>query len=378
MDPKQHTPWFEVEHEAEIDSPALLVYPERIAHNIREMVAIAGDPARLRPHIKTHKMAEIIRMQQKAGIRKFKCATLAEAELLAQCEAADVLVAYPLTGPGPARLSRLQKKYPATRFSCLVDNLQALETLQETVTAAGIRLGVFMDLNVGMNRTGIIPGPEAVALYLKMDSAESLDCRGFHAYDGHLRNPDPEIRASDCDAAFKKVEALRETLLAQSVRVPNIIAGGSPTFPIHARRTDVELSPGTTLLWDARYGTQFPEMPFLPAAALLCRVISKPAPGICCLDLGHKAVAAEMDFPRVFLPQLPESQQISQSEEHLVLKDDPSNLPPVGTVFYAIPMHICPTVIKYPQALTVIEGSVCGKWNIAARDYHLPLKGPVF
>ena len=378
MDSKRHTQWFVVEEEAEIDSPALLVYPERIAHNIREMLAIAGGPDRLRPHIKTHKMAEIIRMQQEAGIRKFKCATLAEAELLAQCEAADVLVAYPLTGPGPGRLARLQKKYPSTRFSCLVDNPGTLQTLQETVTAEGIRLGVFMDLNVGMNRTGIIPGPEAIALYLKIDSAKSLDCRGFHAYDGHLRNPDPEIRAQDCDAAFKAVETLRETLLAQSASVPDIIAGGSPTFPIHARRTGVELSPGTTLLWDARYGSQFPEMPFLPAASVLCRVISKPASGVCCLDLGHKAVAAEMDFPRVFLPQLPESSQISQSEEHLVLNGDPSILPPVGTVLYAVPMHICPTVIKYPQALTVIEGSVSGKWNIAARDYHLPLKRPVF
>ncbi len=378
MNFEQHSPWYAVKGAEEIDSPALLVYPDRIAHNIREMLAIAGNPDRLRPHIKTHKMAEIIRMQQKAGIRKFKCATLAEAELLGQCEAEDVLVAYPLVGPGPARLAHLQNKYPATRFSCLVDNLPALETLEKTVTAEGIRLGVFMDLNVGMNRTGIIPGPEAVALYLKMDAAESLDCRGFHAYDGHLRNPDPQIRAKDCDAAFKNVEALRETLLAQSVSVPDIIAGGSPTFPIHARRPGVELSPGTTLLWDARYGEQFPEMPFLVAATVLCRVISKPASGICCLDLGHKAVAAEMNFPRVLLPQLPESSQISQSEEHLVLTADPAELPPVGTVIYAIPMHICPTVIKYPEALIVIEGFVRGKWNIAARDYHLPLKGPVF
>ncbi|MGA9240269.1 D-TA family PLP-dependent enzyme [Robiginitalea sp.] len=378
MDVKQHRPWFTVADEGKTDSPALLVYPGRIAQNIREMLAIAGNPDRLRPHVKTHKMVEVIRMQQEVGIRKFKCATLAEAELLAQCAAEDVLVAYPLTGPGPARLSRLQKKYPATRFSCLVDNPKTLKVLEETVRAEGIRIGVFMDLNVGMNRTGIIPGPEAVALYRKMDSAEGLDCRGFHTYDGHLRNPDPKIRTADCDTAFQKVEALHETLLAQAIRVPDIIAGGSPTFPIHARRTGVELSPGTTLLWDARYGSQFPEMPFLPAAVVLCRVISKPAPGICCLDLGHKAVAAEMDFPRVLLPQLPGSTQISQSEEHLVLRDDPKNLPPIGTVLYAIPMHICPTVIKYPQALTVIEGSVRGKWNIAARDYHLPIKGPVF
>jgi D-serine deaminase-like pyridoxal phosphate-dependent protein len=323
-------------------------------------------------------MVEIIRMQQKAGIRKFKCATLAEAELLAQCAAEDVLIAYPLTGPGPRRLLRLQRKYPKTRFSCLVDNPEALRTLEAAASVEGIRPGVFMDLNVGMNRTGIRPGPEAVILYRNINSLKGLECRGLHVYDGHLRNPDPSIRTADCNAAFETVEVLINTLKREGFEVPDLIAGGSPTFPIHAKRRGVELSPGTTLLWDARYAEQFPEMPFLPAAALLCRLISKPAPGIGCLDLGHKAVAAEMDFPRVFLPQLPDSGQISQSEEHLVLKSEVIADLPVGTVFYAIPMHICPTVIKYPEALTVIEGSVQGKWKIAARDYHLPESAPAF
>jgi D-serine deaminase-like pyridoxal phosphate-dependent protein len=134
----------------------------------------------------------------------------------------------------------------------------------------------------------------------------------------------------------------------------------------------VELSPGTTLLWDARYGQQFPEMPFLPAAALLCRIISKPAPDTICLDLGHKAVAAEMPFPRVYLPQLPESQQVGQSEEHLVLNTDRAGELPIGMVLYAIPMHICPTVIKYPGVLVVEGGELSGEWKIAARDYFLP------
>jgi D-serine deaminase-like pyridoxal phosphate-dependent protein len=133
----------------------------------------------------------------------------------------------------------------------------------------------------------------------------------------------------------------------------------------------VELSPGTTLLWDARYGQQFPEMPFLPAAALLSRVISKPAPQTLCLDLGHKAVAAEMEFPRVFLPQFPGSKQVGQSEEHLVLQFTEAKNVLIGTECYAVPMHICPTVIKYPEALVVTDGEVTARWQIAARDYHL-------
>ncbi|MDM9631398.1 D-TA family PLP-dependent enzyme [Robiginitalea aurantiaca] len=371
MDPETQNSWYALKDTEQIDSPALLIYPERIAYNIGQMLKIAGSPDRLRPHIKTHKMAEIIGLQQEVGIRKFKCATLAEAELLARCKAGDVLVAYPLIGPGIRRMARLQKKYPHTRFSCLVDNLNALNALEKTCEAEGVRLGVFIDLNVGMNRTGISPGPRAAELYRSMSSASHLDCRGIHLYDGHLRNPDRAVREKDCDTAFKSVETFRETLRKEGLNVPVIIAGGSPTFPIHAKREGVELSPGTTLLWDARYGAQFPVMPFLPAAVVLCRLISKPAQGIFCLDLGHKAVAAEMDFPRIYLPQLPENKQISQSEEHLVIESEIADTLPVGMVFYAIPMHICPTVIKYPKALTVEQGVVTGSWKIAARDYHL-------
>jgi D-serine deaminase-like pyridoxal phosphate-dependent protein len=372
MEPENAHPWFRVHGEDRIDSPALLVYPQRIAHNIGQMVAIAGSPDRLRPHVKTHKMAEIILMQQEAGIRKFKCATLAEAELLARCGAEDVLVAYPLTGPAPERLAGLQKKYPDTRFSALVDHPDTLDRLARAAAAAGVRPGVFLDLNVGMNRTGIRPGREALALYREMSTRPALECRGLHAYDGHIRNPDPVARAGECNEAFAGVTALVRQLREAGLEVPAIIAGGSPTFPIHARREGVELSPGTTLLWDARYGSQFPEMPFLPAATLLCRVISHPAPGTLCLDLGHKAVAAEMEFPRVSLPQLPDHLQAGQSEEHLVLRFGAAESYPIGTVLYAIPMHICPTVIKYPEALVVRDGKVTGSWKVAARDYHLP------
>lgn len=363
--------WFLLKDAGQIDSPALLIYPERIRHNIDKMVQIAGGPGRLRPHVKTHKMAEIIRMQQEAGIDKFKCATLAEAELLARCKAKDILVAYPLTGPGPERLLKLQKNYTGAQFSCLVDHPDTLSALEAAARLEGLPVGVFLDLNVGMNRTGIAPGHEAEALYSRMASSAALECRGLHVYDGHLRNPDPGQRGLDCDRAFESVQRLADKLRDSGIEVPSIVAGGSPTFPFHARRKGVELSPGTTLLWDARYGQQFPEMPFLPAAALLCRVISKPAPGMVCLDLGHKAVAAEMDFPRVYLPELPGNIQTGQSEEHLVLEYDRSDSLSIGHEYYAIPMHICPTVIKYPEALVVTAGEVTDRWRIAARDYHL-------
>jgi hypothetical protein len=82
--------WYEIADISSIDSPNLLVYPKRVAQNIGNMVSMVGDPTRLRPHIKTHKTAEGIHMMMDAGIRKFKCATIAEAELLGICGAVPV------------------------------------------------------------------------------------------------------------------------------------------------------------------------------------------------------------------------------------------------------------------------------------------------
>src|SRR5258708_3474248 len=106
---------------ASVPSPALLFYPALIRQNLRRAIEIAGGPDRLRPHVKTHKTSEIVGMWLNLGVRKHKCATLAEAEMLAKCGAADVLIAYPLVGPNAVRIAQLAERFPATRFATLAD-----------------------------------------------------------------------------------------------------------------------------------------------------------------------------------------------------------------------------------------------------------------
>lgn len=365
--------WYRVEETDSLVSPCLLVYPDRILKNIERMIEIAGDVSRIRPHIKTHKTAEIIHMQMEKGIFQFKCATIAEAELLGSCGAADVLLAMQPVGKNILRLITLIKTFPSTRFSTLIDNELILAKLAKEASKNGIRLPVYLDLNTGMNRTGIIPGDKALALYRLLWESGSLEAEGLHAYDGHIRNTDFEERKSTCQQAFTAVEKLKTEIENAGMSVPDIIAGGSPSFPVHAQNPEVTTSPGTTLLWDARYGSLFREMDFLNAAVLLSRVISKPGKDLVCLDLGHKALAPEMPFPRVQLLEIESCRQVSQSEEHLVLScKDPDKLE-IGDVVYAIPMHICPTVAKYPRLITVVNGQVTGSWKVAARDHQLTI-----
>ncbi|WP_396633182.1 D-TA family PLP-dependent enzyme [Maribacter sp. R86514] len=359
--------WYSIDKTDGVISPSLLVYPDRIQHNIDLMISMTGNVNRLRPHVKTYKNANIINMQMAKGIQKFKCATIAEAELLGDCNAVDVLLAMQPVGANAQRFIELIKRYPNTKFSTLVDNSKTLFILSELAAYNNIKIPLWIDINNGMNRTGIIPDHDALELFTQLHKNEFLIAEGLHVYDGHLRNSDPAIREQDCNTAFEAVIDLKKNIENKKIPSPKIVAGGSPTFPFHCKRKDVDASPGTTLLWDSGYGNQFPEMGFLPAAVLFTRIISKPTTGILCFDLGHKSVAPEMPFPRIEFLDLKHSEQISQSEEHLVVEYDDLTIPKVGDAHYAIPRHICPTVAKYDTLTVIKENTVIDYWPVTAR-----------
>jgi D-serine deaminase-like pyridoxal phosphate-dependent protein len=306
-------------------------------------------------------------MQMAQGIMKYKCATIAEAEVAAACSVPDVLLAYQPVGPNVHRLVQLVTKFPSTRFSALVDDAGAAEALSRAATDAGVTLDLFVDLDCGMHRTGIAPGPEAVALYRLIARSPGLRAAGLHVYDGHIRDSDLARRAVVCDAAFSQLESVRKQLVESGVEVPLIVAGGTPTFPIHAKRMGVQCSPGTSVFWDLGYETLLPDLDFLPAVLVLTRVISKPSARILCLDLGHKAIASEGPHPRVELLGLGDARATGHSEEHLTVETDHAGDYSVGAPLYGIPWHICPTVALHQEAVVIRNGRAEEKWQVVAR-----------
>ena len=364
--------WYEVLNINELDSPALLVFPDRVKNNIQLAIKMVGDVNRLRPHVKTHKSKEVSQLMMDAGIKKFKCATIAEAEMLAQCKAPDVLLAYQPIGPKLYRFISLIKKYPETKFSCLADNNATMEEQAAAFLNEGLTIPVYIDLNIGMNRTGIAPDKNALELYIYGTTRQGISMAGLHAYDGHLRDMDIIIRKQKCDAAFEKVEELKKNLVKEGCRILTIIAGGSPTFPIHAERDSIECSPGTFVYWDKNYCEMCPEQKFQTAAVLLSRVISIPSTNMICLDLGHKSVAAENEInKRVSFLNAKGLIPVSQSEEHLVVETGAGHSFKPGQVLYGLPFHICPTVALYDRVYTVEEGKLTGEWKNIARDRKL-------
>jgi D-serine deaminase-like pyridoxal phosphate-dependent protein len=357
-----------------LDSPALVIYPGRVKENIRLLKTMVDDVQQLRPHIKTNKSKEATQLMMEAGIQKFKCATIAEAELLGICGAADVLLAYQPAGPKVQRFISVIRQYPATKYACLIDNLSAADDMAVAFAAAGLTVPVYIDLNVGQNRTGIAPGDDAIQLIVQASKLKGITIKGLHAYDGHIRDIDYAARTITCNETFEGVAAMRNMLVQMNYEAPVIVAGGSPTFPIHAKRKGVECSPGTFIFWDKGYSDGCPEQPFKPAALLVTRVISLPTATYICLDLGHKSVAAENELPkRVYFPDAPHLKPVAQSEEHLVLDAGEGHAFKVGDVLYGIPQHICPTVALYERAITVENGTISGEWKIAARDRKISL-----
>jgi D-serine deaminase-like pyridoxal phosphate-dependent protein len=284
------------------------------------------------------------------------------------CKANDVLLAYQPVGPKLQRFIAVINKYPSTKFSCLADNINAAIEMSNAFAEHLLNIPVYLDLNVGQNRTGIEP-ERAVELYVQCSHLKGIKPVGLHAYDGHIRDVDFDARKQKCDECFERVIKVKEAIMQKGFNEPVIIAGGSPTFSIHCIRKNMECSPGTFVFWDKGYTDLCPEQNFVTAALVITRVISLPTETKLCLDLGHKSVAAENEITkRVFFLNAPELIATGQSEEHLVVEADVNHSYKIGDVLYGLPIHICPTVALYERAITITDNVANGEWKIIARD----------
>lgn len=353
-------------------SPSLLFFVDTIQSNIDQMIRMVKDPNRLRPHCKTHKSTDITRMLLNSGIMHHKAATVAEAEMLAKTGVPDVVIAYAPIGPNIERVLALVLTYPETKFTVTADHPLPLQQLSETFAQHDQKIAVLLDLNVGQDRTGIaVESPDALNLYRLFHELKGIAPAGFQVYDGHVHEPNLQLRSQQVTDTFRQVLKLKTECESEGLAVPELLCGGTPSFPVYAEMTDpaIKCSPGTCVLHDAGYGKAFPDLNFRPAAALACRVISRPAADLMTLDLGNKAVAADpLVNARAWFPDLPNAEVISHNEEHLVIRCPESSRFQPGDVLLAIPGHICPTSALHSAATVISKGDVIGQWEITARN----------
>lgn len=360
----------------EIISPAMVVYEDILMENIAQMITIAGNANRLRPHCKTHKMQEVAELQLKLGITKHKCATFAEAEMLALAGVKDIFLAYNLVGPNILRAVAFLEKFPDVTLAVTADHAAPIAALSEAMSAAGRTVDVVLDMDTGLHRTGVPVGPEAKKLYEQIAHSPGLRAGGLHLYDGQNHQTPLDERTAAVMSVWEPVAKFRDELVAADLPVPKIVCGGTGSFPVFAQIQDaaIELSPGTCVFHDAGYGEMFPDLNFSPAQMILTRVISRTADDLMTLDLGYKACASDRPAGRRLLfPDLPEAVEALQNEEHLVLKTPLAKNYQPGDELLAIARHACPTSAVHKQAYVVKGGKLVGHWDVVARDRWLTI-----
>ena len=361
-------------------TPALVVYPEVISSNIEQTLRLLdGDANRWRVHIKTAKLDYTLRMLVERGIRNFKCATTLELLVACQSGARDVLVAYPMVGANARRVREIADAFPNVCISVLTENEDQVRQWR------GSRVGVFLDINPGMNRTGIEQshGTEVVRLVRALRGA-GLEFRGLHYYDGHYGGLEERERTAAAHAGYDSLLKVVSEVERSGVSVPEVITAGTPTLPcslayegFRGKQFVHRVSPGTVTYNDATNLAQLPaEYKLRPAVLVLTRVVSRPRQGVVTCDAGHKAVSADAGVPTCVVVGHPELSPLSPSEEHLpmAVAGDASG-PEVGEALYLLPRHVCPTVNNFDCALLVRNGQIEAVEKVTARGREAPLLG---
>jgi D-serine deaminase-like pyridoxal phosphate-dependent protein len=361
----------------EIITPALLIYPELVDANIQATLRmIGGDPDRWRPHIKTAKVASIIHRLIAHGIRNFKSSTTLELLTACQAGAADVLLAFPVGGANAKRLIDIAKNFPNTRVSVLADSLPQANAWQ------GTGIGIFLDVNSGMNRTGIdqTRTEDVVALARRIGSS----FRGLHYYDGHIGGYDLNERTVSAHRGYEQLMVLVHALENADIAVKEVITSGTPTAPCGYSYPGFKgapfvhrISPGTIVYNDFTSLEQLPNYGYIPAVLVLSAVISHPMPDIVTCDAGHKSVSADAGVPTCLVLGHSELTPLNPSEEHLPIRSlSRDKLPDLGDYLYLLPRHVCPTVNNFDSALMVTtSGDVLAVERVTARGHEQPSQG---
>lgn len=369
---------YRLRNEHRLFTPALLVYPDIVAANIAATIRLfGGDANRWRAHVKSAKLPSVMRQLVDAGVDHLKCATALELRTACEAGARDALLAYPAVGRAIERVRSVAREHPAVSVSALVECEEAVERWR------GTGVGLFVDVNPGMDRTGI---PDtAVDRVLATVTAvirAGLEFRGVHYYDGHIRGTSDAGAERLAHQGYDRLLALADAIEGAGVEVPEVITAGTPALPwtlsyaaFRGRSFTHRASPGTVVYGDATSAGQLPpEWGLAPAALVASTVVSHPAPGRITCDAGHKSVSADAGVPTCVVLGRPELTPLKPSEEHLpIAVPEGAERPAVGSVLYLVPRHVCPTVNNFEDAVIVLKGEAARVERVAARGRERPI-----
>ena len=354
--------------EDEVDTPALLIDLDAFEHNLDHMAALlAPTGTKLRAHAKTHKSPVIAHQQMRRGAVGQCVQKVSEAEALAWGGVPDILVTNQVVGD--AKLARFAALSGLARIAICADHPRHVDRLASAAEAAGRRLSVLVEIDVGMGRAGVSPGPEAVALAERIAASPHLHFGGLQAYHGaaqHLRTP--EERGRTIGAAVDDTRRTVEQLRQRGLECAIVGGAGTGTFEFEAASgVYTEIQAGSYCFMDADYARNHggTSAGFRHALFVLSTVMSQARPGLGVLDAGHKAVAVDSGMPLVW--ERPGVRYAGASDEHGKLDWTEGEGVRLGDKLRLVPGHCDPTVDRFDWYVGVRGGRVECLWPVAAR-----------
>ncbi len=366
---------YRIENVEALLTPALAIYPEIVDRNIAATLRLlGGDANRWRPHLKTAKLGFIMRKLVSQRVVNAKCSTTVE--LAAACDAGmkDVLLAYAVVGANARRVRQIAEQNPEVRVSVLVENAGQIAAWLAS------RIGIFVDVNPGMDRTGI--SQDSIAAILDVVRAAGSQFRGLHYYDGHMSAASLDERERLAHKGYDRLMEIVAAIESSGFSIGEVITSGTPAFPCAANYTPFKsgkfvhrASPGTVVYSDATSIQQLPaEWGYQPAALVVSTVVSHPKPNVVTCDAGHKSVSADAGVPTCTVAGRADLTPLKPSEEHLPIEVSAGEVPGIGELLYLIPRHVCPTVNNFDDAVIVENGRVVAVEHVTARGHEVPLR----
>jgi D-serine deaminase-like pyridoxal phosphate-dependent protein len=350
----------------EIDTPALLVDLDALETNIEKMAAHFRSAGKdLRPHTKSHKTPAIAWKQLQAGAVGVTCAKLGEAEAMADAGISDILVANEVVGR--RKLERLASLAGRCDLMVAVDNPENLAAVAGAVRAAGVSVRVLVEVNIGHNRCGLVPGPAVVELARAAVVTAGISFAGIMGYEGHIIDlEDPQAREGGARECLQRLVKARADLERAGLPVGICSSSGTGDYYVATTYPGItEVQAGSYALMDAAYARL--GLGFTQALTVLTTVSSRPSLTQVITDAGLKSVTPEHGLPSV--KDRPDLECHALSEEHgrLRTRSGPCIDLKVGDLLEFIPGHGCTTMNLHDQVYALRQGRVEAIWEISGR-----------
>jgi 3-hydroxy-D-aspartate aldolase len=355
----------------DVDTPALLLDLDAFERNLDALHAtLAGLPVRVRPHAKAHKCPEIALRQVAKGAAGICCQKVSEAEVFVRAGIVDVVVVNEIVGA--TKLARLARLAHRARIGVAVDDAGNVDAVGRAACEAGVTLDVLVEIDVGLNRCGVEPGPAAVALARQVADTGHLRFAGLQAYQGRAQQLRPfEERRAAAAAASVKVRVTLDLLAQEGLAAGTVTGGGTGTYRFDAAGgAYTEIQPGSYVFMDADYGRNLDEVgqpvgTFAQSLFVLTTVMSHPTAARAVVDAGVKAHSVDAGMPLV--DGVPGARFTRASDEHGIIELDGPGTLEVGQKIRLVPGHCDPTVNLHDWFVCVRGERVEALWPISAR-----------